>query len=260
MLTVVTTCSAEGLVLYGRRFLTSFEQNWTRSVDLVVLADGWDKSDLGFDSTRVVVADLYKESPWLGAFVERHRNNPRANGSRGVRWNAVKFAHKVAAVLACEKMHEFPNMAQHMLWMDADTVTHNRVTGADISTWLPDPWWLSWLDRSPNVINYPECGFLLFNRFAPFHRMALEYIQELYEKDTIFELSETHDSFIWQHTVQHFGIGTRSLSGKGFYTMHPFIHSELGAWFDHLKGESRKKEGRTPKRELLFPRSEEYWR
>lgn len=257
LLQVVTTCSAAGYKEYGHRFLESFYKNWPVSgeVDLLLYTDGFT-----IPSLTAVARDLEESSSWLGEFKARHQDEPASNGqtSQGYRyrWDAVKFAHKVAAVLAADRN----TSATHLLWLDADTITHSEVTLEAIESWLPDPAWLSWLDRDPAVINYPECGFLLFNRQHPIHRAAMETLQSIYENDRIFELSETHDSFVWQQLVGALKAPTRSMSGEGYRHLHVLVNGPLGAWFDHCKGPGRKKQGRTLARELRVARQERYWR
>jgi hypothetical protein len=254
MLTVVTTCHEQGLHEYGLRFIKTFLEFWPPDVRLLIYAQGWTAS-----IPRLEVHDLLTASPWLRDFTERHRDNPSAHGrGRGSyqhRWDAVKFAHKVAAVVAADAIEP----GDHLLWLDADVLTHSIVADRDIASWRPDPAWLTWLDRDPGVINYPECGFLLFNREHPRHGEALAAVRSLYENDELFRLSETHDSFAWQSVVDALALPTRSLSGDGRRSLHVMVNGPLGAWFDHCKGPRRKTMGRTDKKELIVPRAEKYW-
>ena len=46
------------------------------------------------------------------------------------------------------------------------------------------------------------------------------------------------------------------ISGEG----HPLINCELGAFFDHLKGDSRKAKGKSLSTDLKVKRVETYWK
>jgi hypothetical protein len=206
---------------------------------------------------RAEAHDLLHAAPWLGEFKHRYRNEPRANGQRrGYRWDAIRFAHKVAAIAAANKLCS----DGHLLWLDADIITHSPIDEAAIASWAPgNGVWLSWLDRNARIIGYPECSFLCFNRLYPFHRVALDWLIWFYTTGLVLTLPETHDSYVFQHMVKELDLPVRSLSGDGYNTMHPLVNSPLGQWFDHLKG-NRKSAGHSYRSDLLNPRPEPYWK
>jgi hypothetical protein len=247
VITVVSTASKVGLVTYGERFLDTFTRYWPYE-RLIFYTEGYK-----YVSERIEFRDL-SEAKWLTRFKQDHARNPHANGSGGYRWDGIRFAHKVAAILAADQLCT----DDHLLWLDADIVTHNPVDETAIKSWLPDPAWLSWLDRDKSVIGWPECGFLLFNRKHPLHRMAMMTMYDAYSSGRVLGLPETHDSYVWKWLVENLSMPVRDLSGPGFKTMHPLINSPLGHWFDHLKG-SRKLVGHSYPSDLYVPRHEDYW-
>lgn len=258
MLTVVSTASQEGFEVYGKRFLDSFAKFWPGAdqVCLIFFTEGY---PIFVHENGVITKrwqyDLNEAAPWLSEFKYRNRGNPRAIGRGGWKHDAIRFAHKVAAIVAADQICD----SDHLLWLDADIVTHSCVDEQAIASWLPGELWLSWLDRDPKVISHPECGFLLFNRQSPHHGVALKTLLEFYVNDIVLKLSETHDSYVFRHLVNLLGLPVRNLSGPGFTTMHPLINSPLGHWFDHLKG-SRKMTGHSYKSDLVVERHEGYWR
>lgn len=249
MITVVSTASKQGLLTYGECFLDSFTRYWPYE-RLIFYTDGYK-----YTSERIEFHDLYQSSSWLARFKQEYANHPRANGQGGYRWDAIRFSHKVAAILAADDLCT----DDHLLWLDADIVTHNAVTEEAIKSWLPGKAWLSWLDRNPKVIGWPECGFLLFNRNHRLHRTAMMMMFDLYYTGRVLNLPETHDSYVWKWLVEGLGVDTTNLSGPGFGTMHPLINSPLGHWFDHLKG-SRKLVGHSYPGDLHIKRDEAYWK
>ena len=82
----------------------------------------------------------------------------------------------------------------------------------------------------------------------------------------IFTLEEWHDSYVFdvvlkrhkqtfpQSPIKDFS--GHLISGEG----HPLINCELGAYFDHLKGDSRKAKGQSLSKDLKVKRVEPYWK
>jgi hypothetical protein len=171
----------------------------------------------------------------------------------------VKFAHKVAAITAGARLRD----RDVMVWMDADTLTHAPVD----ESWLRGllfkraDSYLAWLNRRRL---YPECGFLLFNCQHSAHIRFMTRLQDLYDSRRVFDLPETHDSYVIQWLVlQCVAEGWMpepvGLSGPAEASHHPFPLSELGSRLDHAKG-PRKNYGRTPRFEVGGRRSEPHWR
>ena len=66
----------------------------------------------------------------------------------------------------------------------------------------------------------------------------MEYWENIYTSDDIFNHIEYHDSFIFGEIIDEFkkrGVKFRNL-GSDNQSGHIFINSELGAYMDHLKG------------------------
>src|SRR5690606_17035676 len=214
-------------------------------------AEGFDVPDTGDD--RLQVVDLYTDAPWLAEFKARH-TDPRYRGGhhgRDYRHDAVRFSHKVAAIGAAAADAD----CDVLVWMDADIVTHAPVTTAWLDSLFPPPAVVAWLDRERV---YPECGFLMFR--MPEARPVIRTIVKAYRGGAIFALPEWHDSYVIQHYVQKSRVPVHSLSGPARrYHGHPFVNSPLGAVMDHLKGASRKRNGRSLPTDLKVPRPEPYW-
>ena len=237
----VTTCNAEQWQAHGIRMVDTFTEFWDPTIRLWIYAENWGDND------------LYEAAPWLAAFKKRYRDQ-RYNGGPGgrdYRHDAVRFAHKIAAIGAAADAY-----CDVLIWIDADVITHAPVTRDWLDSLFPEPAILAWLDRD-NC--YPECGFMMFR--MPAARPLIEGIVEFYRSGLLFNLPEWHDSYVIQHVVKVAGIKPHSLSGeKGRkHIGHPWVMSPLATRMDHLKGERRKARGRSLPGDLIEPRPEPYW-
>ena len=244
MTLAVSTCHLEGWKKYGQRMADTWTLNWP--VPLAFFGEGFYPSDDAFVQR---VPDL-NDITWLQEFKRQHPY--KLPGAYNYRFDAARFAHKVAAVLEAASME-----SEHLIWVDADTVTHTPVPVSFIDSLLPrGDEYIAWLDRKGK---YPECGFFILNCQHPRHREFLTALRAAYVTGSLFKMAEWHDSFVIQQLVEGMGLKTRSLSGKaGFNTSHPFINGLLGAYMDHLKG-PRKQAGRSSGRDLKVERTENYW-
>jgi hypothetical protein len=234
---VVTTYAQRHWESHALRCVETFRKHWG-DIPLVQYRD----------------QDLERASPWLAEFKARHWNRPTAD----YRMDAVRFAHKVAAIECAEALArtEMP-FADVLIWMDADCVTHADVT----------PQWLDSLLRDGDfgylkrTMKYPECGFMMFRLNARGREFIASIVRE-YTTDDLFKLPEWHDSYVIdQVRAARERIGMLrcvSLSGNAERTHHPLINGPLGAKLDHLKG-PRKQLGKSRAGDLKVIRSESYW-
>lgn len=267
------TCHAEGWRDYGRNMVQSFARHWPATATLEVYAEGF---DLDVEAPNVIERRLPE---WHATFKAFHADNEDAHGRNAARFgktarhkgkgydyrrDCVRFSHKVAALTDAALNPEIVNRAGAPGWLimaDADLVSHAPVTIEWLHSLVIDPsFYIAWLDR----LNwYPECGFVIFREDHPSHHWFMKQFRSLYLTGEVFQLAETHDSFVLQQLVKSAVKGGRfpapfGLSGKkGQRASHPFVHSRLAECLDHAKGKF-KGEGRTPKG--YVKRSEAHWR
>lgn len=235
----VTTFNEAGWYAYGQRCVSSFLEFWPIRMPFHLYGEG-----CFCNSPYVKNRDL---PAWLWAFKARHANDPPANGRpRGdydYRWDAVKFAHKTAAVI---------DAATHtgsavLIWLDGDVITHAPVTLEFLESLLPPDAAIAWLDRERL---HPETGFYMLDLRHPGIAPMLAEWRRLYETDEVFKLREWHDAFVLNHLVESAGLPTASLSGEAVGTSHPLARGPLAAYFDHLKG-NRKTLAHSPEHAVL---------
>ena len=99
-----------------------------------------------------------RRAPWLPMFkalysAPHHRG--MVDGKYNYRFDAVKFAHKIAAIGAAAESDD----CDVLLWIDADVITHAQVTTEWLDRLLPLSATIAMIEREKK---YPECGFMMF--------------------------------------------------------------------------------------------------
>ena len=263
---VVTTFHDAGLKKYGQRMIDTYLQNWPKEVTLHLYPENCNPKIL--DHSRITLTDVETGVPDLKAFKERWKNVPHANGDissfprlaarkdshKPFKWDAVRFSHKVYAILHCAQNID----ADVLIWMDADTICHSPITVENLEKLIPADKDLCFLGRNGK---YTECGLYAMNLKSPAVQMFLNRFQQMYDdaENGIFKQDEWHDSFIFdvvrkQTVLNELDWSGHLISGEG----HPLINSEWGAYLDHLKGD-RKTQGRSNLKDLKVKRTEAYW-
>ena len=235
ILSVFTTWHTPGYKKYGKEFINNYLYNWPGQVHLTIYAE--DHEPDSFNADNITVLDQRITLPELKAWQERHKDNPHANGwnkdktKKSFLWDASRFANKTFAVWHFAK---YTN-ADVMIWCDGDVKTHTLMPVEFLHSIAPNKNQLAtYLGRN----TWPECGWMMFNRHHSQFKDFMEYWENIYTSDDIFNHIEYHDSFIFGEIVNEFkkrGVKFRNLGGDD-QSGHIFINSELGAYMDHLKG------------------------
>jgi hypothetical protein len=276
-ITVVTTFHKPGLDLYGQRFLDSFADRVDKRIKLLVYAEAC--NPVNPDPQQITILDAVEALPKLNAFKDRWKNVPHANGdisnhparqgrkdwNKAFKWDAVRFANKVYAVLdACERSTDW------CVWMDADTFVHSDWSYNQFKSLLLDDKWITYVGRGKGSQTWPECGFYGMNLKDTICQEFLREFERMYEdaENGMFKLVEWHDSFIFGHIVNNMKRTAPNVldysaemylreakSGGGG---HPLINTKLGSWIDHMKGD-RKNKGKSLLSDIIVSRKENYW-
>ena len=256
----VTTFNDEGYERYGRRFLASFDRRWPAEVTLHVFYEETLPSET---SGRFVYHNLLAEIPELVSFKERHRENTirtghHKDGEYGYRTDAVRFAHKVFALTQCGL--SLMDQADVLFWLDADTVTFEDIPAELLEALLPVDAYTSYLGRAHT---HSECGFVGYNLAHESNNEFMSFWRKLYLDDSLFQLPEWHDSFVYD-------VIRKTFEDKGKFTSfniaaanpasdHPFVNSVLGNYMDHLKGKERKVAGKSFEDDFVVKRLIDNW-
>lgn len=274
-ISVVTTFHKPGYDQYGKRMIKTFLENWPSDIKLYVYAENCEVEE---KADNLIVKDLHQASPELVAFKEKWKNVPKANGDvsddpirsrrrdsgKGFKWHAIRFAHKVYSIFSCAKECN----TDYLMWMDADTICHSKITHADIQRLLPAPYELFYLGRRGK---YSECGLYAMKLGTKSTIRFLKEFQRVYDEaeNGIFTMAEWHDSFVFDEVRKKFpkypshswssNLGDlRPRPGMSTGEGHPLINCDWGAYLDHLKG-GRKELGHSKRDDLKVMRTEPYW-
>jgi hypothetical protein len=273
---VVTTFHEAGLKSYAQRMINTFCKNWPHEVKLYLYPERCNPQVP--DHSRIVLTSL-DDVAELTAFKKQWYNVPKANGDvstdpirskrkdagKGFKWNAIRFAHKTYAIFDCAKKTD----ADVLIWMDADTVCHNKIDIQTIERLIPSNTDLCYLGRHGK---FSECGLYSMNLRTESTRNFLRKFQEAYDhaENGIFQMAEWHDSFVFDeirktipNLMQHnWSIDLKDIRPRPGNTAgegHPLINTEWGKYLDHLKGDARKKLGKSKKEDLKINHNQLYW-
>jgi hypothetical protein len=254
---LVTTFNADGYSLYGKKMLEAFLKYWPVDQQILVYAENC-TFDLSFDNNRIIVKNLLLVDG-LVDFKTRHKDNPIANGykdgnSKNFLFDAVRFSHKVFALY--DAIQNNPNKS--IVWLDADTITHSKVPTNFLEDNFPNNYGIAYLGRTKQ---YTECGWVVYHTLHPLMKNFWETFINYYKNDTIFTLTEWHDSYVFDVVRKEYedkGMINQNIT-PGFVAGHPFINCVLGEYMDHMKG-PRKQAGRSKKTERSIEKSHiKYW-
>ena len=245
---LVTTFNLNGYNLYGKRMLESFLEHWPDNQKIIVYTENCTLDD-NLINTRIIVKDLLLVDG-LVDFKTRHKDNPAANGYkpngkhfRNFLFDAVRFSHKVFALYDAVQN----NQGKSIVWLDADTLTHSKIPINFLVKNFPIRYGVAYLGRKSK---YTECGWVVYHTSHPLMHYFWETFINYYKNDTIFELQEWHDSFVFDVVRKEYeerGMINQNIP-HGSNDAHPFINSVLGDYMDHMKG-PRKRQGRSKKSE-----------
>ncbi len=240
---------------YGKRMIEEFSAMSDGTVTLAVIYEGKEIPNLPLKNVIFTYFNHSGHHDFIRKF--GHLNDARglrirllANNeihlSQDFKFDAVRFSFKIFALLQALELFKLPG---YFAWLDADIRCLKKFGSKDLLKFFPDEDQLmSYLGRSnfPSDSPYSECGFLGFNSKHPKTFEFLSRMAEIYQSGEIFTHEQWHDSWIWDQTRIEFesrSVKFKNISGVASSTEHPFVNSDLGIFFDHLKGPKRKEMG-----------------
>lgn len=263
---LITTMNKKIYENYGQRFLDEFEEFAGKDISLINVFEGDLPANITnkYLKTKTIHFNCAKHQKFMlyfGKFYQAkgfkisHQLNEKTNRmdfqiKMDYKFDAVRFSFKVFAINYAINLI---NDTDFLIWTDADLRCLKKFDASDLLEFMPSHNQLmSYLGRtfqlSQEYKTYSECGFLAFNTK---HENFINFISrmiEVYSSGEIFSMEQWHDSWVWDRVREEFenkNILFKNLSGKFANTHHPFVNTNLGKFFDHLKGPKRKLIGRS---------------
>lgn len=235
----------------GKRCIETFCEHWPQDIPLIVYYEG--ERSWGFEGGRVFGPSISKVEH-LPEFMHAISHFPLMSGNVGGQYNIEYDARMCRATLI--HAHAMKTIGGKVFWIDADTVTHSKVTHEFLDELLPDDKLCCCL-RRPHFNT--ETGFLGMNAD---HKEAESWIRlwtEVVTSGLIFKEPGWHDNWAFDLAYRHFareGLFNDLAKYLPAGCMHPLVNSKLGSVLDHCKG--NRKNGNSRK-DLIWARPEPYW-
>ena len=190
--------------------------------------------------------DLLVESPTCRAFLLRHKDDPMIAGRAvneprvwgksprrekyNFRFDAYKFCRKVFAIESAAKRLK----KGRLYWIDADTVTDQRVDIFALDSMLPPGTDISYLGRQ--VGYHSECGFVGYR--IPEAMTFIDAFAKIFSEDFFIPMKQWHDSWLFDQ-VREMYPNLAYLDHNTFEDRRCriFDESPIGKFMVHLKGD-----------------------
>lgn len=256
MYTFVTSFSEKGYNEYARNMLESVVDKWNPSYfQLVAFYHDFDIESVNPPRSPCITYRNLNDVEEMLEYRERMKLHDGTEGGKmpyNWRLDAIKWCHKVFAMteLGFEMMDQeeklllgggVPELDNWMIWLDADTVTTKRLDMKEVQKWLPDKADLVHLGRKD--VDYSETSFMGFNLSCHNTCSILADLRGCYTIGETVAYREWHDGFIFERLLNIYkahGMVVHNLSenAKG---LSAFTQSPLSEYFDHFKGNLKKK-------------------
>lgn len=231
---VITTFPSVSWKIYAEKMLESYTAYWPEECGLLVKLDD---DALIPDVQKLlrpvdgVVSGWTKEQ---ADFIERNKDK---DDPQDYRKQACRFSHKVFALKSAvdfwaeEKKRTGKTECRYLIWLDADVLTTRKVTIEYIQKCLPKEGdAVAYLGRKD--WDHSECGWLAFD----LENRGGDLITEMwaqYVGDTVFTLSQWHDSWIFDTLSPVYKRTNLTPDAKG---MEVWPQSPMAPWSKHYKG------------------------
>ena len=141
----------------------------------------------------------------------------------------LRFTHKVEA--QCHYLRH--SRSRYVIWLDADVEQIRPIPQEQWALWLPpEGAACTYLGRSGQ---YPETGFVIWDREHALTQWFVDQWQQLYFSDQVWQLEQWHDAWVWNWLCESVELPRWSLTTT-VERGEAFGLSSLSPYFRHLKG------------------------
>lgn len=229
---VITTFPSNMYQVYAKDMIESFVKYWPAEIPLLVQLD----DDLVLSEVQKILRPQDACAVgWTKEHLEFVQRNKAQDHPTDYRKQTTRFCHKVfalhRALTAARAEKEKP--PRYLIWLDADTITTRPVAIEEIEQCLPKEAAVSYMGR----VDWPhsECGFLAFD-LQKEGDIWIDVWHGMYIADEVLKLSETHDSWVFDHIRKSKDAPKAMNLTEGKPGMDIWPHSPMGKWSVHKKG------------------------
>lgn len=262
MKTFITSFNEKLFHEYGKNFLNGWKEFANDDLELIVCFEGdinkIDAENFCTKNIKIIPIESDQQLKFhkkFSKFIQARgliaKKDPEKPGyysfGYNYRYDAIRFSFKIFAYHKCLEKNLINN---DFAWIDADMVCLKAFSSADMDEFFPHgDQLISYIGRDhfPKPNPYSECGFIGFNFSHPLWKNFIKETENLYMSGDIFLHAEWHDSYLFdkiriKFEVEH-GTIFKNIAKDIEEQEHPFSKTRLSAYFDHLKGPIRKKQG-----------------
>ncbi|MDB9696523.1 hypothetical protein OAA80_00840 [Amylibacter sp.] len=248
--TIVTTFSQDGWDKYAHKFAKTMDKYLPENIEVLLYYEGANHPNGFTGRMKFMNFDIHcgEKQKCFEEVEEPYRIsvNPAGANEPEFKFQASRFAHKYHA---CE--HAINKItSRYLVWIDADVITLKNVPRNFFYELVSEG---SYWSRIGRGAEYPECGFMIWDRQHEVHKTFWDIMESMYGKGQLFKLSEWHDSYVWWEAEKILQKNLENIAfdlGDG-ERGHAFVRGILGEYFDHLKGQ-RKIFGFSPEKKTFI--------
>lgn len=250
----LTSLNTEGYNVYGRRFLQEFARMSSNDTMLYVLFEGNIPSDISSIAKNIITLPFLNKD--LHLFINKYKYFVEANGLKvdifkkdkkkhikifkNQKFNAFKYARRPFAVLTI--LEHISKNTEFLIWTDSDLRCKKKFSINDLNKFMPNTdQLLSYLAIENSSF---DSGFIAFNLRHYLFKDFLYRMIDVYKSGEIFSFPEWHDNYIWAQIrnefYKKFSVKYKNLAQNITDIEHIYENTDLGEYFDHLKGKSKK--------------------
>ena len=249
---IVTSFNPEGLEVYARNMLNSFDKHWDKEIQLHAWYHDFDEGGAFFLRTEELEIPTkgvkYSNLNNIQDMVEYREGMKVHNGTEGgkIQYNwrldAIKWCHKIYALTETAADPHVIQDKDWLIWLDADTVTFADVDAEFLDGICDDSYDIVHLGR--NSVDYSETSFIAFNLK---NRPAVDFLsdfRETYDNREVTAYREWHDGFIFERLLklhQYHGLKALNLT-PDVPDLNAFATSALSTKMQHFKGNLKTKD------------------
>lgn len=249
---IVTSFNPEGLEVYARNMLNSFDKHWDKEIQLHAWYHDFDEGGAFFLRTEELKIPAkgvkYSNLNNIQDMLEYREGMKVHNGTEGgkIQYNwrldAIKWCHKIYALTETAADPHVIQDKDWLIWLDADTVTFADVDAEFLDGICDNSYDIVHLGR--NSVDYSETSFIAFNLK---NRPAVDFLsdfRETYDNREVTAYREWHDGFIFERLLklhQYHGLKALNLT-PDVPDLNAFATSALSTKMQHFKGNLKTKD------------------